>query len=201
MSPHRRRLFDGLVPPVSNCPVQPTGTAVTVLLAAALSGAILIAMHYRGEAASLRRQLPADRAAVPASIGSLALSSSTTTLPAAGPLAGQVTAFAVRSSARLAQIIVTARITGGRPQSSYELYGAGCAGHAADHAWAAGITDARGTADLTGHAWTVSVSQEYYLVLGGPGMYNDRPGPAVHGYFGMARGLSAVHGGIAPCAP
>jgi hypothetical protein len=62
MSSHRRRLFDGLVPPVSKCPVQSTRpvdvisadprtipfrvawlTAVTVLLAAALTGAILIA--------------------------------------------------------------------------------------------------------------------------------------------------------------
>jgi hypothetical protein len=211
--------FDGLLQPVSNCHVQPTRPAdiifadprtfsrrvawpmTVVLVATALIAAILVAVHYRGEAASVRRQLHSNGTPVPVSTGSLALSSTTVALPAPGPLAGQVTVFAVRSSARQAQIIVTARITGGRPHSRYELFGAGCAGNAAVRTWAAGIADARGSADLTGQAWTVSVSTEYYIVLGAPGMYQDHPGPAVHGYLGIARGLSAVRGGIAPCAP
>ncbi len=113
-----------------------------------------------------------------------------------------MTVFAVRSSAGLAQVIVTARINGGRPHARYELSGGDCAGNAADHSWAAGVTDARGSADLSGHVWRVSVSDEYFLVVGSPGMYQNRPGPAVHGYyFGIARGLSAVQTGVAPCAP
>jgi hypothetical protein len=175
-------------------------TAV-VLLAAALTGAIIVAVHYHREAAALHRQLRTARASAPPSAVSPMLSSTATELPAFGPLVGEVTVFAAaRSSARLAQIIVTARISGGRPHSSYELIGGDCAGNAADHSWASGVTDARGSADLTGHVWRVAMGHEYYLILSSSRLYRNRPGPAVHGYFGTARGLSAVRGGTAPCA-
>ena len=143
-------------------------TAV-VLLAAALTGTIIVAVHYRGEAAAAHRQLRSARAPVP---------------PRPAPPA-----------------LSTARISGGRPHSQYELFGGDCAGNAANHAWAIAVTDARGSADLAGHAWTVSVSHEYYLVVGTPGLYREHPGPAVRGYFGVARGLSAVRSRVAPCAP
>lgn len=173
-----------------------------VLLAAALAGAIPIAVHYRSEAAALHRQLRSARApAAPPSAALPTLSSSTTALPSSGPLVGEVTAFAARSSAGLAQVIVTARISGGRPHTNYQLFGGDCAGNAADHTWAAGVTDARGSAELTGYAWTVSVSHEYYLVLGSAVLNQNHPGPAVHGYFGTAHSLSAVRGGLAPCVP
>jgi hypothetical protein len=175
-------------------------TAV-VLLAAALTGAILVAVHYRGEAAAAHRQLRSAGAPVPPRPAPPTLSSDTTALPSSGTLTGEVTVFAARSSAGLAQVIVTARISVGRPHSRYELFGGDCAGDAADHAWAIAVTDARGSADLTGHAWTVSVSHEYYLVVGTPGLYHEHPGPAVHGHFGIARGLSAARAGVAPCAP
>jgi hypothetical protein len=174
-------------------------TAV-VLLAAALTGAIIVAVHYRGEAAAAHRQLRSARAPAPARSAPPALSSDTTALPSSGTLTGEVTVFAARSSAGLAQVIVTARISGGRPQSQYELFGGDCAGNAADHYWAVGVTDARGSADLTGHPWTVSASHQYYLMVG-TGLYREHPGPAVRGYFGIARGLSAVRHGVAPCAP
>jgi len=176
-------------------------TAV-VLLAAALTGTIIVAVHYRGEAAALRRQLRSTRAPVPSRPAPPTLSRDTTALPSSGTLTGEVTVFAVRSSAGLAQVIVTARISGGRPHARYELSGGDCAGNAADHSWAAGVTDARGSADLSGHVWRVSVSDEYFLVVGSPGMYQNHPGPAVHGYyFGIARGLSAVPPGVPACAP
>ena len=175
-------------------------TAV-VLLAAALTGTIIVAVHYRGEAAALRRQLRSTRAPVPSRPAPPTLSRDTTALPSSGTLTGEVTVFAVRSSAGLAQVIVTARISGGRPHARYELSGGDCAGNAADHSWAAGVTDARGSADLSGHVWRVSVSDEYFLVVGSPGMYREHPGPAVHGYFGIARGLSAVPPGVPACAP
>jgi hypothetical protein len=175
-------------------------TAV-VLLAAALTAAIIVTVHYRDEAAAARRQLGSVRAAVPPSPGPLTLSRSTAALHSAGPLAGEVTAFAVRSSAGLAQIIVTARITGGRPHSRYELIGGDCAGNAADHYWAAGVTDARGVADLAGPIWRVSVSHEYFLQLSAGGsLRHYYPGPIVHGFFGIdGSGLYGVRAGINPC--
>ncbi len=175
-------------------------TAV-VLLAAALTGAIIVAVHYRSEAAAAHRQLRPARTPAPPRPAAPTLSSDTTALPSSGTLTGEVTVFAARSSDRLAQVLVTGRISGGRPDSQYELFGGDCAGNAADHAWAIAVTNARGSADLNGHAWTVSVSHEYYLVVGTPGLYREHPGPAVRGHFGIARGLSAVRAGIAPCAP
>jgi hypothetical protein len=179
----------------------PWVTAV-VLLAAALAAAITVAVHYRGQAAALRRHLYSVRAPVaPPSAATPKLSSRTTALPASGTLAGDVTVVTARFSARLAEVVVTARISGGRPHSSYALFGGDCAGNAADHTWAAGRTDARGSADLTGRAWKVSVSDQYYLALASPGMYQTHPGPAVHGYIGLAHGLFAVPDGSEPCAP
>ena len=211
-------MFDGVALPDSNCHVQPTQPGdvisadprpvsswaawlvVVALLAAALTGAIITAVHYREEAAALRRVRPARALATP-SIAPPVLSSDTTALPSFGALTGELTVFAVRSSAGLAQVIVTARISGGRPHSRYELYGGDCANNAADHYWAAGVTNARGSADLTGQAWRVSVSDEYYLAVGSPRLNQDHPGPAVHGHFGIVHGLSPVRGGIEPCAP
>lgn len=205
--------------PVSNCHVRHTQPVdvisagprrassraalltVIVLLAAALTGAIIVAVHYRGEAAAAHRQLRLVRHPAPSRSAPPTLSSDTIALPSSGSLAGEVTIFAVRSSARLARVIVTAQITGGRPDSQYELFGGDCTGNAVNRAWAIAVTGARGSADFTGHAWTVSPSHEYYLVVGTPGLYREHPGPAVHGHFGMARGLSTVRGGIAPCAP
>jgi hypothetical protein len=175
--------------------------AVVALLSAALAIAIIVAVHYRGEVTAARQQSRAARAHGGSHHARLMLSGDTVALPSSGMLTGEVTVVAVRSSARLAQVIVTARISGGRPHSQYELSGGDCTGNAADHAWAIATTNAHGSADLTGHAWPVSVSHEYYLVVGTPGRYREHPGPAVHGQFGMARGLSVVQRGVAPCAP
>ena len=82
-----------------------------VLLAAALAGAITIAVHYRSQAAALRRHLPLVRApAAPPSAAPPELFSSTTALPASGTLAGEVTAVTARSSAGSAEVIVTASV-------------------------------------------------------------------------------------------
>src|SRR5712692_602590 len=84
-------------------------TAV-VLLAAALTGAIIVAVHYRGEVTAAQRQLRSARAPVPPRLAPPALSSDTTALPSSGSLTGEVTVFAARSSGGLAQVIVTAGI-------------------------------------------------------------------------------------------
>jgi hypothetical protein len=186
-------------PPAASARV--TWLAAVVLLAAALTGAIIVAVHYRGQASALRQQLRSAGVPAPPGTGSPVLSSSTTALPSFRGLAGEVTVFSVRSSAGLAQAVVTARISGGQPGSRYELVGGDCASNAVDQWRAAGVTDARGSANLAGPAWRVSASHEYYLVLRSPSLLQNHPGPAVHGYFGTGRGFSPVQGGIAPCVP
>lgn len=175
-------------------------TAV-VLLAAALTGAIIAAVHYRAEASAARQQSRPSPQPAPPRSARLILSSGTTTLPPSGTLTGEVTVFAARSPAARAQVIVTAQIRGGRPHAQYELFGGDCAGNAPDHPWAVAVTNARGSASFAGRAWTVSVSHEYYLIVGTLGLYRKHPGPAVRGQFGIPRGLSPVRHGVAPCPP
>ena len=179
--------------------LRPVWGLAVALLAAALAAAVVATLHYRDEATAARRQLQSVTGPAPAGFASLLLSASTAALPGAPPLSGEVTAFAVRSSSGLARVVVTAQITGGRPDVRYELLGGDCAGDVPVHDWAAGRTDAHGSAELTGRPWTISVSHRYFLALSSPG--SDHPGPAVHGYFGRVHGLGPVRGGIAPCVP
>jgi len=179
--------------------LRPAWWLVVALLVAALAATIVTTLHYRGEATAAHRQLQSVTGPAQAGMASLLLSTSTAVLPGAPPLSGEVTAFAVRSSSGLARVVVTARITGGQPGARYELFGGDCAGDAPIHDWAAGFTDAHGSAELTGRPWTISAGHRYFLALSSPG--SDHPGPAVHGYFGRIHGLSPVRGGIAPCVP
>ncbi len=179
--------------------LRPAWGLAVALLVAALAAAVVMTLHYRDEAAVARRQLQSVTRPAQGGIASLLLSTSTAALPGAPPLSGEVTAFAVRSSSGLARVVVTAQITGGRPDVRYELFGGDCVGDAPVHDWAAASTDAHGSALLTGRPWTVSVGHRYFLALSSPG--SDHPGPAVHGYFGRVGGLSPVRGGIAPCVP
>jgi hypothetical protein len=149
-----------------------------VLLTAALAAVTTVAVHYRADA----------------------VYSSTTALPTAGRLAGTITVFTAHASSGNAQIVLSARISGGLPRTRYELSGNDCTSNAADHTWASGVTNAHGSATLTGPAWMVSTSHEYFLGLSSPRMNQSRPGPAVHGFFGRAPGLSAISGGFAPCS-
>jgi len=183
-----------------------TWLAVAVLLSAALAKSIIVAVHYRDEVLTLRRQGHLPRLSAPPSWAKtqpppLTLLSETSTLPSSRPLTVRVTVFAARSSAGSARVIVIARVSGGRPYSRYELTGGECAGDAANWTWAAGFTGARGSADLNGRVVKVSSRDEYYLILSAPGLGQSHPGPALHGYFGIAHGLSAVHDGFPPCAP
>lgn len=179
--------------------LRPVWGLTVALLVAALAAAVVMTLHYREEATAAHRQRQSVTGPVQAGIASLLLSTSTAALPGAPPWSGEVTAFAVRSSSGLARVVVTVRITGGRPDVRYELFGGDCADDASVHDWAAGSTDAHGSAQLTGRPWTVSVSHRYFLALSSPG--SDHPGPAVHGYFGRVHGLSPVQGGVAPCVP
>ena len=169
------------------------------LLAAALAAAIVMAWHYREEATAAHRQLESVQRAcpgrdyVPPAVhqhGRAAWSAA---------VVGRGDGLRGPLVLRLARVVVTVRITGGRPGVRYDLFGGDCAGDAPVHDWAAGSTDAHGSAQLTGRPWTVSVSHRYFLALSSPG--TDHPGPAVHGYFGRVHGLAPVRGGIAPCVP
>jgi len=213
-----RRPVTGLltlgVLPISNCYVKPQPAdvisadprtissrvawvmAVVALLAAALAGAITVAVHYRGEVASLRRQLRSVPASLPPSAVPLTLSSRTVALPSYGVLNGEVTVFSAKSSGGLARIVVSAHISGGRRHAGYTLIGFDCAGSPGYQTWAAGVTDADGTANLSGHALKVSLSHEYRLYLSPP---SRSAGPGLDGSFTAAGKFSASPAGDPAC--
>jgi len=204
------------VSPVSNCYVksQPVDVisadprtissrvawtmAVVALLAAALAGAITVAVHYRGEVASLRRQLHSVPASHPPSTVPLMLSSRTVALPSYGALNGAVTVVSAKFSGGLARIVLSAHISGGRPYTSYALTGFDCAGSRGYETWAAGVTDADGTGNLSGHALTVSLSEEYWLYLSPSSLPSDA-GPGLDGSFTAAGKFSASPAGNPAC--
>lgn len=168
-----------------------------VLLAAALAGAITIAVHYRGEVAALRRHPRPAPASVAPGTAPLTLSSTTVALPSYGPLNGDVTVFSAQTSKRLAQIVLSAHISGGRPHTSYALIGFDCAGSSGYQTWAAGVTDADGSGTLSGHAWTVSLSDEYWLYLSPS---SGSAGHGVRGSFIAAGRFSAFPAGSPACS-
>lgn len=149
--------------------------SAVALLAAALAVAIAVAVHYRAEVTALQRHPHSVAASLPPSTVPLALSSRTVTLPSYGALNGAVTIVSAKLSGGLEQIAVSAHISGGRPHTGYTLIGFDCAGSTGYESWAAGVTDTHGSGNLSGHAWTVSLTDEYWLYLspssgiGGPG--------------------------------
>jgi hypothetical protein len=106
-------------------------TTTVVLLAAALATAIVAAVHYRGQASSLERQLrTAHRAAASAATPRPplppyrpAVSSTSVALLASRPLIGKVTFVAITSSARQAYVTIMASISCGRSHTMYALAG------------------------------------------------------------------------------
>ncbi|MGH3400052.1 MAG: hypothetical protein ACRDPO_35765 [Streptosporangiaceae bacterium] len=170
-----------------------------VLLAAALAGAITVAVHYRGEAAALRHRQarPVTATAAPAT-GPLTLSSGTVALPSSGALNGEVTVFSARTSGRQAQIMPSAQISGARPHTRYELIGFDCEGSSPGYqTWATGVTGAGGQGDLTGHALPVSLSDYYWLYLRLPAARG--PEPSLLGRFTATGKFSAAQAGNPAC--
>jgi hypothetical protein len=148
------------------------------LLAVALAVAIAIAAHYRAEVAALQRHPRPAAASLPPRTIPPALSSRTVTLPSYGTLNSAVTVVAAKFSGGLEQIVLSAHISGGKPHAGYTLIGFDCSGSTGYQSWAAGVTDAHGSGTLSGHAWTVSLTDEYWLYLspassgiGGPGVH------------------------------
>jgi hypothetical protein len=163
-----------------------------------LAVAVVVALHYRSQVAGPPRGGPAvTSSAVSAMPG---LTSVALPLPAAGGVAGTVViTAAVLPGADLAQFTVSAVITGGMPDTFYDLIGNDCssASPLGNHVWAAGLTGADGAADLVGYAWTGAVTDRYWLTLD-PSPVSAPPG--LRGPF--AEGIAAPFpAGQAPCAP
>ena len=167
---------------------------IVAVLAAALAGAITIAVHYRGEVSALRRETRPAPAIRPAPVHPsggvvpLTLSSGTARLAPYRSLNGEVTVFSARQTGRQAQIMVSARISGGRPDTRYDLIGADCDGSSVG-AWATGTTGADGSGNLDGTAVTVSLHAYYMLYLKLP---SGSPGPSLLGNFTTDGQFSAV---------
>jgi hypothetical protein len=166
------------------------------LLASALAVAITVALHYRGEVAALRGHPPPPPVSVPRSGARLTLTSSTVALPRHGTLVGVVTVISARSSGDLAQVALSAHITGGRPHTGYTVVGFDCAGSSGYESWAAGVTNADGSGNLTGHAWLVSLRDSYWLYLSPS---SGSTGRGLHGSFTAAGRFSAVPAGDPAC--
>jgi hypothetical protein len=179
---------------------RPTAPLIAiVLLAAALAGAITVAVHYRGEAAALHHRPARLVTAAPAPAPRpLTLASGTVALPSSGALSGEVTVFSARTSGRLAQIMLSAQISGARPRTRYELIGFDCEGSSAGYqTWAAGITDAGGRGTLTGPTLPVSLRDYYWLYLRLP--RSRAPQSGLLGSFTATGRFSASHAGNPAC--
>jgi hypothetical protein len=172
-------------------------TAVAVL-AAALAGAIIVALHYRAEAAALRRRPVRSIIVAPTpGTGPLTLASGTAALPSHKSLDGEVTVFSARSSGKHAQILLSGQISGGRPRTRYAVIGFDCEGSSVGYeTWAAGVTNADGRATLSGRSLTVSLSDYYWLYLRLP---SQRPGSSLLGSFTAAGKFSASPAGNPAC--
>jgi hypothetical protein len=195
VDPHETDVIEAGREPVAR---QRMWAAAVVVLAIALTAAVIAAVHFH--AVAVAEDHPTHQVSVVVSPGSghLALSARTSVLPSSGRLTGEVTIFAVQPANGAAQVEFSGRISGGLPHKRYALVGNDCTGTADDHTWSAGVTDARGLATLTGRAWTVSAADEYWLWLT-PWPHAMEPG--LHGSLTAGGSLTAFRAGQAPCTP
>lgn len=146
-------------------PTPAAWVVAVTLLAAALAGAITVAVHYRGKAATLQGQLSAATGRHSPRAVPLTLTSTALRLPARGTLSGGVTILAATSTSGLMQIEPSAHIRGARPNTGYELTAFNCAGSSGYQTWAVGVTNAHGSGALSGQALSVSPRSEYWLYI------------------------------------
>jgi hypothetical protein len=171
---------------------------LAIAQSAGLIALISVAVHYRAEAGRVTHGGPPASQQSPSALPEM--TSVMLRLPAGRPVAGTVliTAAAQPGGDR-AQFMVSAVITGGQPDTVYDLVGNDCSTAAPlpDHVWPTGLTDAAGAAQLTGYAWTGAVADVYWLALSPSAVYAS---PGLHGRF--AQGSAAPFpAGRAPCAP
>jgi hypothetical protein len=166
------------------------------LLAAALAGGVMIAIHHHGRAAALRRYPRPLPSPLPVGTVPAPRSSRTVALPAHGTLSGVVRVVSARYSAGLEEITLSARITGAKPHTEYTLTEFDCAGTTGYQPWAAGVTNAAGTGILSGHARMVSLTDEYWLYLSPA---SGSAGPGLHVSFTLGGQFAATPAGDQPC--
>lgn len=158
------------------------------LLAAALAGAVAVAVHYRSQMATLGRLRAATRhhsvRAVPLTLGSAAVK-----LPSRGTLSGGVTILTAKSASGSTQVALSVHIRGARPDTGYVLLAFNCAGSSGYQTWAAGVTNAHGSGTLSGHALSVSPRNEYWLYLSSSSGASSEAG--IRGRFTAAGKFSA----------
>src|SRR5258708_38686631 len=135
--------------------------AAVTLLVVALAGAIVVAVHYRSEVATLHRQLLTAAGHGRARVGPVTLSSTTVKLPSRGTLHGGVTVFSAESASGLTRIVLSVHLRGGRPHTQYALLAFDCTGSAGYQVWAAGGTNPHGSAPLSRHAQPESTRDQH----------------------------------------
>jgi hypothetical protein len=135
------------------------------LLAGALAVVIALAVHYHGQVVALRHQLRTPRASHPARTIIPTFSISTVALPPHRALNGTVTVVAANTSTGRARVMLSVRITGGSPDTTYSLIAFDCTGVSGYQTWAVGTTDERGAAVLSGRTWPVLLNHKFWLYL------------------------------------
>ena len=182
-------------------PPRVVWAAVFVLLLAGLAGTAAALVHYRGQVATLQRQLRTAEAAGP----SLAVSSpapqpvtiASAALLTSGPLAGMVTFVSADPPGGQPWFTVTAHVSGGRPHTRYVLAGGSCSGSGHRRLWAAGITNAHGSGDLRGPVWRSQTGQSWLELSPAAGHAH----PSLAGDFAAASAITAYRTGPPMCGP
>lgn len=158
--------------------------AAVVLLAAAFIAALVVAVHYHDQAASLQHQLNRVQGRTPtepvvSSASGLPVTDTRVVLLGPNSLTAQVTFAAASSPARQAYLTMTAHISGARPHTRYTLLWGSCSGPSLRYA--TGVTDADGRADLVGQVSRASIAGSYQLQLipGSSGLQSL----AIYGYW------------------
>lgn len=162
--------------------------AAVVLLAAAFVAALIVAVHYHNQAASLQHQLSrvqgrissAVTGPVVSSASGLPVTDTRVVLLGSRSLTAQVTFAAASSPAGQAYLTMTAHIIGGRPHTRYTLLWGSCSSTSLQQS-ATGITDAYGRADLVGQVSRASMAGSYQLQFI-PGN-SDLQSLAIYGYW------------------
>jgi hypothetical protein len=194
--PHRDVITSGREPRAQHAGAGRLVRLLAIAEAAALLAVLAVALHYHAEASRhVRTSRPTAGPDVP---GLPELASVTLRLPARRPVAGTVLiTAAAQPGAGQAQFTVSAVLTGGQPDTVYDLVGNDCSAAAPlpDHVWATGLTNAAGAARLSGYDWTGALTDEYWLALSPAPVYGS---PGLRGRF--AEGSAApFRPGQPPC--
>lgn len=189
MSPDQPDVISSQPHTLSNRPAW----AAVVLLAAAFVAALVVAVHYHSQAASLQHQLSrvqgrtpsAATAPVVSPASGLPVTDTRVVLLGSRSLTAQVTFAAASSPAGQAYLAVTAHISGGRPHTRYTLLWGSCSGASLPQTSlpqsTTGVTDADGRADLAGHMSRAAIAGSYQLQL--IPASSDLQSLAIYGYW------------------